>query len=98
MVLKHDHRHEDGKPAEQTLYGGETRIAGEPTVQEFPADTYTAELIPEAATNVWTIEVVPGDVFVYALRREGTNRRYRIEFDLTRPVPVPPAPWGEGTM
>ena len=43
-------------------------------------------LIPAAATNVWTVEVVPDRTFVYALRREGTDRRFRIEFDLTRPV------------
>lgn len=96
ITLKHDHRHEDGTEAEPTWYGGETRDVGTETVQEFAADAETAANIPEAATNVWTIEVVPDDVFVYALRREGTDRRYRIEFDLTRPVPPPPPPWGGG--
>jgi hypothetical protein len=43
---------------------------------------------------VWTVEIVPGEMFVYALRREGTDRRFRIEFDLTRAVAAPPAPWG----
>jgi hypothetical protein len=49
---------------------------------------------PAAVTNVWTMEVIPGERFAYALRREGTDRRFRVEFDLTRPVAPPPAPWG----
>lgn len=59
-------------------------------------DAHTAQLIPAASTNVWTVEVVPGERFAYALRREGTDRRFRVEFDLTRTVPAPPAPWGAG--
>ncbi len=94
LRLKHDHRHEDGSEDEVTQYGGDTRTAGTPERQEFHADALTTRLIPAAATNVWTVEVVPGRTFTYALRREGTDRRFRIEFDLTRPVPAPPAPWG----
>ena len=94
LRLKHDHRHEDGTEDEITQYGGDTRTAGTAAMQEFYADAHTASLIPAAATNVWTIEVVPGERFAYALRREGTERRFRVEFDLTRPVPAPPAPWG----
>ena len=94
LRLKHDHRHEDGSEDEITQYGGDTAEGGTTSRQEFPADAHTARLIPEAATNVWTVEVEPGEEFVYALRREGTDRRFRIAFDLRRPVPPPPAPWG----
>lgn len=94
LRLKHDHRHEDGSEDSVTQYGGDTRDAGSATRQEFAADSHTAELIPAARTNVWAIEVVPGEVFAYALRREGTDRKFRVEFDLTRPVEAPPAPWG----
>lgn len=94
LRLKHDHRHEDGTPDDITQYGGDTAGPGTAARQEFPADAHTASLIPEAATNVWTVEVEPGERFVYALRREGTDRRFRIVFDLARPVDVPPAPWG----
>lgn len=68
--------------------------AGEAGKQEFPADAHTAEVIPEAVSNIWTVEVEPGRHYAYGLRRVGTDRRFRIEFDLTRPVAVPPAPWG----
>jgi hypothetical protein len=94
LRLKHDHRHEDGTDDEITLYGGDTAGEGTAQRQEFPADEFTTALIPAAATNFWTIELVPGEVFVYALRREGTDRRFRIEFDLTEAVEPPPAPWG----
>lgn len=94
LELRHDHRHQDGSEDRVTYYGGGTRTAGTAARQEFFADAYTAALIPAAATNVWTMEVVPGQYFVYALRREGTDRRVRVEFDLSRTVPPPPAPWG----
>jgi len=94
LRLKHDHRHEDGSEDSVTQYGGDTPDAGLATRQEFAADAHTAALIPAAATNVWSIELVPGTSFTYGLRREGTNRRFFVAFDLTRDVPAPPAPWG----
>jgi hypothetical protein len=95
LRLKHDHRHADGLEDSVTQYGGDApaeRITA--TSVEFPADAFTAQLIPAAATNVWTVMVEPGVRYVYALRREGTDRRFRVDFDLSTPVPAPPAPWG----
>lgn len=94
LRLKHDHRHEDGSEDAVTQYGGDTRNVGTATSQAFPADAETATIVPTAATNVWTVEIVPGERFVYALRREGTDRFVRVEFDLTTPIDTPPAPWG----
>ncbi|MBX3131788.1 MAG: hypothetical protein KF689_00205 [Gemmatimonadaceae bacterium] len=91
--LKHDHRHEDGSEDRVTQYGGDSRATGTAMRMEFPADSFTATLIPAARTNVWTVELTATQ-FVYQLRREGTERRFRVEFDLTKPVPPPPAPWG----
>lgn len=92
LRLKHDHRHEDGSEDAITQYGGDTRAPGSSERQEFHADAQTARLIPAAVTNVWTIEV-SGARFSYALRREGTDRRFRIDFDVRRAVAAPPAPW-----
>jgi hypothetical protein len=94
LRLKHDHRHEDGSEDSITQYGGDTRDAGSAQRQEFYADSLTASLIPAARTNVWTIELVPDSMYAYALRREGTDRRVRVEFDLRQPVDTPPPPWG----
>ena len=94
LRLKHDHRHADGTEDRITQYGGDTRHEGSAARQEFFADAHTATLIPAARANVWTVEVVPGERFAYALRREGTDRRFRVEFDLAAPVELPPPPWG----
>ena len=91
--LKHDHRHEDGTPDRITQYGGDTGAGDDDRTLDFYADSYTAELIPPAAPNIWTLAIEPGQKFTYALRRETTGRRFRVEFDLTKPVPPPPAPW-----
>lgn len=93
LRLKHDHRHADGTPDSVTMYGGDTQGAGDPTRQDFHADSLTASLIPAARANVWTIEIRDGR-FAYALRREGTPRRFRAEFALGTTIPTPPAPWG----
>lgn len=90
LRLKHDHRHADGTPDRITQYGGDSREAIDSRTVDFPADTETAALIPAAATNVWTMAVEPG-TFSYGLSR--ANRRFRVVFDLTTPVPAPPPPW-----
>lgn len=94
ISLRHDHRHEDGKPDTVTMYGGWTTSVGMPTRQMFPADQETVNTIPAAATNVWWIELVPGEHFSYNLRRMGSERFFSIKFDLKTPVKAPEAPWG----
>lgn len=94
LRLKHDHRHEDGSEDRVTQYGGDTVAAGTAERQDFPADAFTAALIPAARTNIWTLLIEPGQAFTYALRREAEGRRFRVEFDLGKPVAVPPPPWG----
>jgi hypothetical protein len=94
LRLKHDHRHADGTEDRVTQYGGDARGEGTAVLQEFPADAHTAALLPAAAANVWSVGLQPGGTFSYALRREGTDRRFRVEFDLGREVPPPPPPWG----
>lgn len=91
--LKHDHRHADGSEDAITQYGGDSRAGGTVSRMEFAADSATAALIPAARTNVWTVEVT-ATRFVYQLVREGTERRFRVEFDIAVPVAAPPAPWG----
>jgi len=95
LRLKHDHRLSDGTPdASNTDYGGDTVVPGSVWRQEFPADEYSVEAVPARASQLWYLEVRPEESFVYGLRREETGLRYRLEFDLTRPVETPPPPWG----
>lgn len=93
LQLEHDHRHPDGSEDRVTQYGGLARPTGTAARMEFAADAHTATLIPAARSNVWTVEV-SATQFSYQLRREGSDRRFRVDFDLTKPVTPPPAPWG----
>lgn len=93
IELRHDHRHEDGKPDAVTMYGGWTTNQGLPTRQMFPADDQTFKVIPAAAPNVWWIELTP-EFFSYNLRRMGSERYFSIKFDLKNPIAAPAAPWG----
>ncbi len=94
ILLKHDHRHEDGTPDKTTMYGGLTTNNGTATRQTFPADQQTTDLIPAASSNVWWIDLEPNEFFAYNLRRMGTERFFSIKFDLKKEIPAPPAPWG----
>jgi hypothetical protein len=97
LRLKHDHRHEDGSADTLTNYGGDTISEGRAERQEFPADDFSKQLFvanntPASVDNIWAMEIHPSRIFAYELRRP--NRHFRVEFDLTRPVPAPPPPWG----
>ncbi|QTL36268.1 hypothetical protein [Pseudoalteromonas viridis] len=96
LSLKHDHRHKDGSDDESTMYGGHTVDAGYNNVQSFPADQYSKELfvkrgIPQSVGNTWQMYIYD-ERFTYRLVREG--REFRVDFDLTKPVQAPKAPWG----
>lgn len=93
IELKHDHRHEDGSPDETTMYGGTANNSGKAQAQVFPADVFTAELIPAAATNIWWITLNETE-FTYNLKRVDTPREFTLAFDLTKPIDNPGPPWG----
>lgn len=79
LLLKHDHRHEDGTPDEVTMYGGYAGSykdqQGTRFKQYFKADAHTAELIPAASTNVWMLEYNPeSKELTYYLERNAEAR------------------------
>lgn len=86
VLLKHDHRHADGTPDKVTNYGGWANPDGTADRLSFAADEETAKLIPEASTNVWTLEFDSGKKwFSYTLHRNN-ELRYRAVFDLQKPA------------
>lgn len=96
LSLKHDHRHKDGSDDKSTMYGGHTLDVGFANAQSFPADQYSKELfvsqgIPQSMGNTWQMYIYPKQ-FTYRLVREG--REFRVDFDLTKPITPPSAPWG----
>ncbi|WP_260681592.1 hypothetical protein [Aliiglaciecola sp. M165] len=96
LSLKHDHRHKDGTEDALTQYGGHTLDAGWEQVQSFPADQFSKEMfvkqgIPQSNGNTWQMYIYP-EKFTYRLIRQG--REFRVDFDLTKEIPAPAAPWG----
>ncbi len=103
LRLKHDHRHADGRPDAMTMYGGDTSRSGTAVRQEFPVDAESIALFGRegrsvSTENTWAMEIHPR-MFAYELARPTSalnpeGRMFRVEFDLTRPVALPPTPWG----
>ncbi|WP_394132460.1 hypothetical protein [Shewanella maritima] len=96
LRLKHDHRHEDGSEDAVTMYGGDTADKGTSSEQSFPVDAesianFKQNGLDRSITNVWHMYITPTQ-FTYRLTRE--NRDFRVDFDLTKPVALPPTPWG----
>nr|WP_250883997.1 hypothetical protein [Glaciecola sp. XM2] len=96
LSLKHDHRKSDGSHDALTMYGGHTLDAGFEHIQSFPADEYSKQLFsklgyPQSLGNTWQMYIYD-DVFTYRLVRQG--REFRVDFDLTKPIALPPTPWG----
>jgi hypothetical protein len=108
LRLKHDHRHEDGSADAVTFYGGDTASPGTARTQSFPVDAeniamFRREGLTASVTNVWSVTAdpagTPGGVYAYELRRTvaggaPAERHFRVEFDLTRAVEMPPPAWG----
>jgi len=96
LMLKHDHRNEDGSFHSSTMYGGHTVDEGFPQVQSFPADVYSKSLFIESGIaastdNVWQMMIYPSR-FSYRLIRP--TREVQVDFDLENPIATPSAPWG----
>ncbi|MCG9695388.1 hypothetical protein [Shewanella sp. Isolate11] len=96
LRLKHDHRHQDGSEDKVTMYGGDTVASGTAELQSFPVDQFSIDNfnqngLSQSVTNVWHVGI-NNDTYVYRLTRE--NRDFKVDFDLTKPVALPPVPWG----
>lgn len=100
LRLMHEHRNADGSADPLSHYGGDSSqiaITADGAEAQFPADAESRSLFrrmgrPEAAQNVWTIELDGDRRFVYRLARPG--RLFRVEFDLSQPIATPAPPWG----
>jgi hypothetical protein len=84
LHLFHDHlgearTMEDLGEGDYHGYGGYASEAGTATIQFFHADGATADIIPEAVTNVWMMELdLEGGRFIYYLERHN-EPRFRAE-------------------
>jgi hypothetical protein len=90
LELRHDHRKSDGSEDEVTLYGGFTETAGKPNSQEF---IYYGRNDPEGKRLGWRLEIIPHERYTYGTIR-GDEWTWRVDFDLSDPIPPPPPAWG----
>lgn len=75
LHLRHDHRYPDGTQHDLTDYGGFANTLGTTTQQYFEADERTTEMLPEAETNVWMVELdMDNETIVYYLERHEEPR------------------------
>ena len=74
--------------ARRLVWGDRATRDGSALSQSFPADEHTRKLLPEAATNVWTLTLDPERAeLTYYLERHG---KPRFEAALVRSVPAVP--------
>jgi hypothetical protein len=90
LELRHDHRQPDGTPDDDTWYGGRTQSEGSAEQQEF---VFTERTAPDGSLLGWRVQIVPGERYTYGTFR-GDEFTWRVDFDLTETVDVPPAAWG----
>ena len=85
LHLYHDHigdKEYEESEEPNTGYGGYADDRGSATQQYFPADDHTAEMLPEASTNVWMMDMnLEEGTFVYYLERHD-EPRFRAELSL----------------
>lgn len=85
LHLYHDHIGTKEYPEGEeplTGYGGFADDRGSEFIQYFPADESTAEMLPEASTNEWRMEMdLQNGIFVYGLERHN-EPRFRAELYL----------------
>jgi hypothetical protein len=86
LSLRHEMADPDPDAGRISGYGGLSAPTGTAARQDFAADAMTARMLPAAAHDVWSLEIDPGRTFAYTLWQPGVARRFRLEFDLSRPA------------
>lgn len=94
LLLKHDHRNEDGSEEEISQYGGFAEQPGLENRQIFWADSHTADILPDRFDNFWFLDIMNEQTLAYGVHWPKHGNSIRMEFDISEPVDPPPAPWG----
>ncbi len=86
LRFRHDHRHEDGTPEEQTLYGGYADGTGDEYKQFFPADEYTINLLNDTNNRQWNV-ILAEDLSTLSYQLQYNDEIvFMADFDLTSPI------------
>jgi hypothetical protein len=86
LRFRHDHRHEDGTPEDQTLYGGYANDSGTAFMQTFPWDNYTKELLADGVERMWRVILAEDLSTMKYQLHYGGELVFEAEFDLTQPI------------
>ncbi|MDD3568953.1 MAG: hypothetical protein PHT92_11195 [Bacteroidales bacterium] len=86
LRFRHDHRHEDGTPEDQTLYGGYADDSGTAFIQSFPWDDYTKEILADGIERMWRIIIAEDLSTMKYQLHYGGELVFEAEFDLTKPI------------
>ncbi|MFW6348337.1 MAG: hypothetical protein ACOC2C_06995, partial [Cyclonatronaceae bacterium] len=93
LAIVHDHREEDGTPAQNTLYGGVMR--GEVDASENRIEFISVDRTEESGiARGWRVLIEPGERYVYGTFR-GQDWSWRVDFDLSESTETPPPAWGQ---
>ena len=97
LSLRHDHRQKDGSPHALTNFGG-TAEGLTTTRAEFPANPESVDIfeqfeMPDPSGRKWALEF-QSERGVFAYERQRPEHFFRLEFDTTTPISIPPKPWG----
>lgn len=99
LRLRHYQWRADGAPDAVSAFGGTSVSPGTAVRQEFPVDAESIQIfenigLPASLENHWTVELRAQQRFAYELSRPD-GRVFRVEFDFSQPVALPPASWGD---
>jgi hypothetical protein len=86
LRFRHDHRHPDGTPDDQNLYGGYADDNGTAFKQYFPSDKYTQDLLGDSINRQWNV-ILSDDLSLlsYQLLYSG-ELVFQADFDLANPL------------
>jgi hypothetical protein len=90
IELRHDHRKQDGTADESTWYGAFSSGVAAPHRMEFE---YLDGTPMPGVWRGWRLEIEPNRRYSYGTVRNG-EWSWRVDFDLSRSVELPPPAWG----
>ena len=86
LRFRHDHRHSDGTPEEQNLYGGYANQQGTEFAQHFPSDDYTNKILGDSTSREWRVILAPDLSLLSYQLFYSDSLIFQADFDLTKPL------------
>ncbi len=86
LRFQHDHRHPDGTPEDQNLYGGFADSTGNAYWQNFPSDEHTLNMLDDGHFRQWRV-ILTEDLSLLSYQLYYDEKLiFQADFDLTQPI------------